>query len=384
MTTADVAIIGGGIVGMATAYQVARSYPGKKLIVLEKERALAQHQTGHNSGVLHSGIYYKPGSLKARTCREGRKAMQSFCAEHGIPLEICGKVIVATAQGELPRLATLYERARANGVDCAIIGPERLRELEPYATSGIRAIHVPEVGILDYKLVCAKLAELVAACEHQILTSARVHRFRHDGDGLVLETTAGAVRARHVINCGGLHSDRLARLSGQDPGCTIVPFRGEYYHLKAKASHYCRNIIYPVPDPAFPFLGVHFTRRLDLLRMFLALEHLFEQILRPLEAAQTMGLRPRIPRSMFVSSCGAARRLAPQALLVGQLPPRQAGRTALSHVLSLRPLDGYLPAARRLYGVPLPQGSLGGVGHRDQGSAHHDGVLEDQPARGGQ
>jgi L-2-hydroxyglutarate oxidase len=263
MHTADVAIIGGGIVGLATAYHVTRTYPGKKLIVLEKERELAQHQSGHNSGVLHSGIYYKPGSLKAVTCRAGRRAMQAFCAEHGIPLEVCGKVIVATREDELPRLAALFQRGQANGVRCELIGPERLRDLEPFATSGIQAIHVPEVGIVDYQRVCRKLAELLVAAGNQVLTGARVQQFRHDGDGLVLETTAGPVRTRHAINCGGLHSDRLARLSGQRPGCTIVPFRGEYYALKASASHYCRNIIYPVPDPQFPFLGVHFTRRLD-------------------------------------------------------------------------------------------------------------------------
>jgi L-2-hydroxyglutarate oxidase len=148
-------------------------------------------------------------------------------------------------------------------VQCERIGPERLRELEPFATSGIQAIHVPEVGIVDYRRVCGKLAELLVATGNQVLTGARLHQFRQGGDGLVLQTTAGPVRTRHAINCGGLHSDQLARLSGQDPGCTIVPFRGEYYHLKAPAAHYCRNIIYPVPDPQFPFLGVHFTRRLD-------------------------------------------------------------------------------------------------------------------------
>jgi L-2-hydroxyglutarate oxidase len=263
MNTADVAIIGGGIVGLATAWNVARAYPGKKLLVLEKERQLGQHQTGHNSGVLHSGIYYKPGSLKALTCRAGRQAMAAFCAEHAIPLEICGKVIVATSEDELPRLQTLFERGQANGVDCVLIGPERLRELEPFATSGIQAIHVPEVGIVDYGRVCARLAELLTAQGHQILTRAQVRKFRRDADALVLESTAGPVRARYAINCGGLHSDRLARLSGQDPHCTIVPFRGEYYELKPAAAHYCRNIIYPVPDPAFPFLGVHFTRHLD-------------------------------------------------------------------------------------------------------------------------
>jgi L-2-hydroxyglutarate oxidase len=263
MNTADVAMIGGGIVGLATAYHVTHTYPSKKLIVLEKERELAQHQSGHNSGVLHSGIYYKPRSLKAVTCRAGRRAMQELCAEHGIPLEICGKVIVATREDELPRLAALFQRGQANGVRCELIGPERLRELEPFASSGIQAIHVPEVGIVDYPRVCRKLAELLVAAGNQVLTGARVQQFRRDGDGLVLETTAGPVRTRHAINCGGLHSDRLARLSGQRSGCTIVPFRGEYYALKESASHYCRNIIYPVPDPQFPFLGVHFTRRLD-------------------------------------------------------------------------------------------------------------------------
>ena len=177
MNTADVVIIGGGIVGLATAYNVVRTYPGKRLFVLEKERSLAQHQTGHNSGVFHSGIYYKPGSLKAVTCREGRRLMAFFCAEHGIPLEICGKVIVATGEDELPRLATLFDRGQANGVTCSIIGPERLLELEPFATSGIRAIHVPEVGIVDYRRVCEKLAELVGGGGHKILMGARVRKF---------------------------------------------------------------------------------------------------------------------------------------------------------------------------------------------------------------
>jgi L-2-hydroxyglutarate oxidase len=244
-----VAIIGGGIVGLAAAYQVNRTHPGKTLIVLEKEPELASHQSGHNSGVLHSGIYYKPGSLKAVTSREGRRAMQAFCAERGIPLEICGKVIVATSEEEVPRLHKLYSRGCANGVQCSLIGSERLRELEPFATSSIQAIHVPEVGIVDYRRVCVKFAELLVADGNQVLTGARVQQFRQDGDGLVLQTTAGPVRTRHAINCGGLHSDQLARRSGQDPRCTIVPFRGEYYHLKAAAAHYCRNIIYPVPDP---------------------------------------------------------------------------------------------------------------------------------------
>jgi L-2-hydroxyglutarate oxidase len=263
METVDVAIVGGGIVGLATAWSLVQSHPNKKLVVLEKERRLAEHQTGHNSGVLHSGIYYRPGSLKAINCRAGKKAMEAFCAEHGIPFEICGKVIVATHEDELPRLQTLFERGQANGVWCDMIGPERLRELEPYATSGIRALHVPEAGIVDYRRVCAKLAELVRAAGHRILCAARVVRFRPSAGAVVVQTTAGPIQARWAVNCGGLHSDRLARLAGGDPGCRIVPFRGEYYELRVQARHYCRNLIYPVPDPQFPFLGVHFTRRID-------------------------------------------------------------------------------------------------------------------------
>jgi L-2-hydroxyglutarate oxidase len=263
MDTVDVAVVGGGIIGLATAFNLVRTFPGKKLVVLEKEHRLAEHQTGHNSGVLHSGIYYRPGSHKARNCRAGKKAMEEFCAEHGIPFEICGKVIVATREEELPRLQALFERGQANGVQCELIGPERLRELEPYATSGVRAIHVPETGIVDYRRVCAKLAELVTAAGNRVVRGARVTRFRRYPAGVVLQTTAGPVEARWVVNCGGLHSDRLARLAGGDPGCRIVPFRGEYYDLRPAATHYCRNLIYPVPDPQFPFLGVHFTRRID-------------------------------------------------------------------------------------------------------------------------
>ena len=264
MDTVDVAIVGGGILGLATAYHLGRTCPGKKVVVLEKERRVAEHQTGHNSGVLHSGIYYRPGSLKALNCRAGKQAMQAFCTEHGIPFEICGKVIVATGEHELPRLATLFERGQANGVHCELIGPERLRELEPQATTGLRAIHVPEAGIVDYRRVCEKLAELVRAAGNRVLCGARVTRFRRDGAGaVVLETTTTALRARLAVNCGGLHSDRVARLAGRDPGCHIIPFRGEYYDLRPEAAPYCRNLIYPVPDPEFPFLGVHFTRRID-------------------------------------------------------------------------------------------------------------------------
>ena len=228
-------------------------------MVLEKEDGLARHQSGRNSGVLHSGIYYRPGSLKARNCREGRKAMEEFCRAEGVPLEICGKVIVATDESELGALEQIRERGRANDVRCEIVSPERLRELEPHA-AGIRALHVPEAGIVDFPRVCERLATRIREAGGEVRTSARVTAIREDGEGVVLESTAGQVRAARAVNCAGLHSDRVVRMSGARPEARIVPFRGEYYRLRESARHLCRNLIYPVPDPRFPFLGVHFTR----------------------------------------------------------------------------------------------------------------------------
>ncbi len=262
MISTDVAIIGGGIVGLATAYQLTRERPGTKVVVLEKEPELAQHQTGHNSGVLHSGIYYKPGSLKAINCREGKKRMEAFCAEEGISYEICGKVIVAIDENDLPAMERIYERGQANGVKCEVIGRESLSELEPHA-AGIRAIHVPEAGIVNYKQVCQRLAERVREREGQVLTSARVEKFERMSDRVVLTTAAGQVEARQVVNCAGLHCDRVTAMSGQAPEAKIVPFRGEYFELTHDAEHLCKNLIYPVPDPNFPFLGVHFTRMVE-------------------------------------------------------------------------------------------------------------------------
>jgi L-2-hydroxyglutarate oxidase len=259
MTQADVAIVGGGIVGLATAYQLTQRSPNRRVVVLEKESGLAGHQTGHNSGVLHSGVYYKPGSLKAVTCRAGKRAMEEFCAAEGIPFEVCGKVIVAVTDAELPALATIHERGVANGVRCERIGPERLRELEPHA-AGVAALHVPETGIVDYKQVCERLAERVRERDGHILTRAKVTAIKPHADGVIVHSTAGDVAARCVVNCAGLYCDRVTRLGGQEPAARIVPFRGEYYALKPAAEHLCRNLIYPVPDPAFPFLGVHFTR----------------------------------------------------------------------------------------------------------------------------
>lgn len=262
MTTFDVAIVGGGIVGLATAYQFTRRFPGRRVVVLEKEARVAEHQTGHNSGVLHSGIYYKPGSLKAINCRAGKKAMEAFCAAEGIAHEICGKVIVAVTEAELPALDRIYERGKANGVNCALIEKSRLSELEPHAV-GVRAIHVPEAGIVNYRQVCERLADKVREAGGEILFQARVTAVRHHADGLTVISSAGEHTARQLVNCAGLYSDRVAKFTGVKPGCQIVPFRGEYYSLKPSAYRLCRNLIYPTPDPRFPFLGVHFTRMID-------------------------------------------------------------------------------------------------------------------------
>ena len=246
---------------MATAYQLTRLHPGKKIVVLEKEKTLAAHQTGHNSGVLHSGIYYKPGSLKAINCREGKLAMEQFCSEHGIDYDICGKVIIATEEKELPALDMIYERGQANGVKCEIIGPERLRELEPHAR-GIKAIHVPEAGIVDYRQVCERMAQQITGHGAEIVKAARVKSLNVRGGMVILETTAGTFQSTYIVNCAGLYSDKVTAMS-QKPEVRIVPFRGEYFEIEPEARHLCRNLIYPVPDPAFPFLGVHFTRMID-------------------------------------------------------------------------------------------------------------------------
>ncbi len=259
MQQTDVAIIGGGIVGLATAYRLLERYPGRKVTILEKEREVAQHQTGHNSGVLHSGIYYKPGSLRASNCREGKLAMEEFCQKENIPFDRCGKVIVAVTPGEIPQLERIHERGLANDIRCERIGPERLREIEPHVV-GVQAIHVPEAGIVDYRQVAERLAERIKGMGGELKMNAKVTgMFRHE-NRMVVQNQAGELQAKLVVNCGGLHSDRLAWLSGTHPEAQIVPFRGEYFELKPSAHHLCRALIYPVPDPAFPFLGVHFTR----------------------------------------------------------------------------------------------------------------------------
>ena len=234
-----------------------------KLVIVEKEEQLASHQTGHNSGVIHSGIYYKPGSLKAQTCVRGSRELIAFCERHDVPYERCGKVVVATSPAELPRLEELHRRGTANGVQgLTMIGPERLRELEPHAT-GIRALHVPSTGIIDFPRVAQTYARLVQDRGGEILLKHRVQALRHTEGKLVLETTGGAIQTTSLINCGGLFCDRLARLAGAQPALQIVPFRGEYYTLAASRHGLVNNLIYPVPDPALPFLGVHFTRTID-------------------------------------------------------------------------------------------------------------------------
>jgi L-2-hydroxyglutarate oxidase len=256
-----VIVVGGGIVGLSTARALALESPPILPLVIEKESELAAHQTGHNSGVIHSGIYYRPGSLKARFTVEGARDLVDFCREHGVAHEICGKVVVATDPAELPRLEELHRRGLANGVPGGLemIGPDRLREIEPHA-AGIRALHVPATGIVDFPAVAHRYAEIVRAAGGEIRTGARVAGIRRLGGEWILETTAGEFRAPFLINCAGLHSDRIARRAGADPAVRIVPFRGEYYRLRPERETLVRALIYPVPDPAFPFLGVHFTR----------------------------------------------------------------------------------------------------------------------------
>ncbi|MCA9865315.1 MAG: L-2-hydroxyglutarate oxidase [Anaerolineales bacterium] len=263
MSAKEIIIIGGGIVGLATAHAVCNRYPDAHITVLEKEKTLAFHQTGRNSGVLHSGIYYKPNSLKALNCRTGKQMMEDFCRENGIEFKLVGKVIVATDEKEFPAMQNLYERGQANGVVCEMIGRERLLELEPHVLNGIRAIHVPESGIVDYVQVCARLADLLRRGGHDIMTDTEVKDIVERNNSLTLVTTAGEFTADYLVNCAGLHSDRVTKMSAGEAPARIIPFRGEYFELMPEAWHLCNALIYPVPDPNFPFLGVHFTRMIS-------------------------------------------------------------------------------------------------------------------------
>ena len=260
----DAVVIGGGIIGLSTAMQLKQDkYPNWRVAVVEKDAELANHQTGHNSGVIHSGIYYRPDSHKARFCVGGKQALIDFCDENEIEYDRCGKVIVATDEEQLGRLDNLYERGVANGVDgLEMIGPERLKEIEPHV-AGVRALWAPTTGIIDYRKVASAYAGKFEQAGGDIFTGAPVQRIVQKPDGLVLETPKGMVQTKHVINCAGLHADRVARMMEEDVSVRIVPFRGEYYTLKPESHHLVSGLVYPVPDPRFPFLGVHFTRNIN-------------------------------------------------------------------------------------------------------------------------
>jgi (S)-2-hydroxyglutarate dehydrogenase len=258
----DVAVIGAGIVGLAVGLQLIRKNPDLKVIILDKENEVASHQTGHNSGVIHSGLYYKPGSLKARLCVEGSAAMIRFCQDHAIPHEVCGKIIVATEEREIPGLNELLRRGRENGVaSLRELDPQQIREIEPHAI-GLRGIHVPTTGITDFKMVSEKYAELIKQGGGEVLTGSGVTRILRETAGVVLETASGTIHARFAVNCAGLQSDLVAKMAGASLGLRIVPFRGEYYELVPAKHHLIKGLLYPVADPRFPFLGVHFTRRI--------------------------------------------------------------------------------------------------------------------------
>jgi len=255
----DIAVIGGGIVGCATAMALSKSIKGS-VIILEAESNLAAHQTGNNSGVIHSGLYYKPGSMKALNCVEGREKLYQFCKEHNIAHDECGKVVVATDESEIPRLNDLEKRGIANGLKgLKRLSPEEIKENEPHV-QGIDGLLVKETGIVDYVEVTTKFTEIVKEQGGEILTNARVTNCIRTADGLTLETEQGPIHCKNLVNCGGLQSDRIARMCGVDPGLKIIPFRGEYYELVPEKHDLVKNLIYPVPDPQFPFLGVHFTR----------------------------------------------------------------------------------------------------------------------------
>ncbi|MCP3913321.1 MAG: L-2-hydroxyglutarate oxidase [Actinomycetia bacterium] len=260
-TDVDVVVVGAGIVGLATAHALTEARPDLSLLVLEKEPTLAAHQTGRNSGVVHSGIYYRPDSLKTSLVRRGRELLNEFCAEHGIVHEYCGKVIVAVEDSELPRLRDLETRAGENGIEANRIGPAGLHDLEPHAT-GVEALHVPAAGIVDYVAMVDALAAGLTERGHEVRTSARVDALHEDRGRVRVEVGGSTITASLLVNCGGLQSDRLAAQTGDTPA-RIMPFRGEYHELKADRRDLVNNLIYPVPDPEFPFLGVHFTRMID-------------------------------------------------------------------------------------------------------------------------
>lgn len=256
----DICVIGSGIVGLASALKISAKKPGLKILILEKESGPAMHQTGHNSGVIHSGLYYKPKSLKAINCLHGYSLLVQFCDEHSIPYEICGKVVVATDESQLDALNILYERGQENGLDnLRMISGEELKEYEPHV-KGIKGIHVPQTGIIEFTKVAQKMLDLLKEQGCEIHFNEPVRKIVRQSGGNLIITHSNTFQCRLVVNCAGLYSDRIARMTGADPNFRIIPFRGEYYTLRKNKQHLVKNLIYPVPDPAFPFLGVHFTR----------------------------------------------------------------------------------------------------------------------------
>jgi L-2-hydroxyglutarate oxidase len=262
MKAYDYVVIGGGIVGISTALHLGETYPGARVLLIEKETGPARHQTGRNSGVIHSGIYYKPGSFKAKFARSGALSMVEFCQKHDIPHDVCGKVIVATKDSEIPLLENLYQRGLQNDVPIEKVSAERVREIEPYVKC-VAGLLVKSTGITSYTEVCRKFLELIEAAGGEVKFGQTVRSIQDRGDVKVIGTDSGEFEAKFVINCAGLHSDRVARMAGADPGARIVPFRGEYFELVPEKRHLVNTLIYPVPNPDFPFLGVHFTKMID-------------------------------------------------------------------------------------------------------------------------
>ncbi len=259
----DVAIVGGGIVGLATAYDYLKKNPSGKLLLIEKESKVAAHQTGNNSGVIHSGIYYKPGSIKAKNCRLGVKMLLQFCDEHSIKYDLCGKLIITNNNNEIPRLLELYNRGLKNNIpNIKLLDENEITELEPH-TIGIKGIHVPSTGIIDYQDVCNACVNTIEQDGGKIQLNSKVIDIVQNNDGIVIETTNRSFHSKSIINCAGLYSDRIAKMTETNLGIKIIPFRGEYYKLKSDRAHLVKNLIYPVPNPDFPFLGVHFTRKID-------------------------------------------------------------------------------------------------------------------------
>lgn len=263
MKNYDIIIIGAGIIGLSTAYKLLKKNPSLKICIIEKENTVAAHQTGHNSGVIHSGIYYKPGSLKAINCITGYKMLIEFCDVNKISYDICGKIIIATDENELNSLHTLFDRGNANGLaGTKIISKEEIKEIEPFAT-GIKGIFVPQTGIVDYKVVSQKIAEIIISKGAEIKFGEEVLDFKLNGNEVYIKTNKNNYTSKIVVGCAGLYSDKIAEMTNSKTDFKIIPFRGEYYKLRDSAKHLVKNLIYPVPDPEFPFLGVHFTKRID-------------------------------------------------------------------------------------------------------------------------